>query len=104
MIGTPSEDGRPRDARGHFKKRAIPAASRRAVALKAGGQPLRTVAAACHYCGAPGRIHWITASWVTFEDLELDHVVPEYHGGDGSPANLVLACVPCNRRKGARYA
>lgn len=95
-------DNRPRDHRGHFKKKAIPAESRRALAVRHGGQPMQTTAASCHYCGAPGQIVWMSPSWVQFVDLEIDHVVPEFHGGTGAPSNLVLACVRCNRRKGAR--
>ncbi len=87
-----------------FKKKAIPAASRRGLAAANGAVPLRTTEASCHYCGAPGRIHWITTSWVWFEKLEMDHVHPESLGGDSSPANLVLACRRCNRSKGARHA
>ena len=44
----------------------------------------------------------MTASWVYFKGLELDHIVPELLGGDGSPDNIVLACQSCNRRKGWR--
>lgn len=93
-----------RSAKAAYKKKAIPAASRRGIAAANGCAPLRTTDAVCHYCGAPGRIHWITASWVWFEGLEMDHVVPEFHGGDSSPANLVLACRRCNRSKGASRA
>lgn len=87
-----------------FKKKAIPAASRRGLALANGAKPLETTDAACHYCGAPGRIHWITRSWVWFENLEMDHVKPESLGGNSLPKNLVLACRRCNRSKGARHA
>ena len=44
---------------------------------------------ACRYCGAHGR-------------LECDHVVPLSRGGRSDLENLVTACLPCNRRKGAR--
>jgi 5-methylcytosine-specific restriction endonuclease McrA len=66
------------------------------------------VDAPCHYCGTPGRIHWhIHASgkpsaWVSFTDLEMDHVTPESRGGSHEPDNLVLACRRCNRSKGWR--
>lgn len=92
------------DDRGRFVKRAIPAASRRAIANSHGCAPLSSIEAACHYCGAAGRIHWMTASWVWFEGLEMDHKKPEFLGGDSSPSNLVLACRPCNRSKGYRNA
>lgn len=87
-----------------FHKRAIPLASRRALAKAHGCQPLTAIDAKCHYCGAPGRIHWITPSWVWFEALEMDHVHPESLGGTSEPQNLVLACRRCNRSKGARHA
>lgn len=45
----------------------------------------------CVYCGA------------TDCKLEIDHQNPVELGGDNSPANLVPACVPCNRAKGPRY-
>jgi 5-methylcytosine-specific restriction endonuclease McrA len=38
--------------------------------------------------------------WPMFS-LELDHVIPEFHGGPSVAENLVLACQRCNRRKGA---
>jgi len=47
---------------------------------------------ACQYCGE------------TFasDDLTFDHVVPAAHGGGKNWENIATACVPCNRRKGAR--
>ena len=35
-------------------------------------------------------------------ELTLDHVVPRSSGGRSTWENLVLACVPCNVRKGSR--
>lgn len=88
-------------------KRAIPNESRRALARRAGCEPGSAVDAPCHYCGRPGRVCWTwkrldgtPGQWVTFQGLEIDHVVPEFHGGTSDPENLVLACRPCNRRKG----
>jgi len=43
----------------------------------------------CVYCGSKERIG-------------LDHVIPRSKGGSDSPDNLVAACFPCNRKKGAR--
>ena len=40
----------------------------------------------CIYCGTEG-------------DLEIDHIHPKSLGGTDSIQNLVLACVPCNRKK-----
>ena len=45
----------------------------------------------CHYCGC--RIDTSTAT--------LDHIVPQSQGGTHSVANLLLACKPCNAKKGA---
>lgn len=41
----------------------------------------------CRYCGEPGD--------------QIDHVVPIAMGGSNRISNLVLACQPCNSRKGA---
>lgn len=45
----------------------------------------------CQYCGRKMRT------------LTLDHVVPRRYGGPHSWENLVAACSPCNRRKGASW-
>lgn len=45
---------------------------------------------ACRYCGAAD------------VRLECDHVVPLSRGGKSVIWNLVTACVPCNRSKGAK--
>lgn len=88
-------------------KRAIPNATRVAVALRYGAVPGIGGLAACHYCGRPGRIAWwkrsngAPSSWVTFT-LEMDHVIPEALGGTEDPDNIVLACRRCNRSKGVR--
>jgi hypothetical protein len=44
----------------------------------------------CHYCGTRG------------ERLECDHVIPVSRGGTDDIWNLVTACRPCNRSKGAK--
>lgn len=44
----------------------------------------------CKYCVQPFPI----------EKLTFDHVVPRMRGGSTSIANLVLACMPCNNKKG----
>ena len=44
----------------------------------------------CQYCGTQSR------------DLTLDHVVPRRLNGDHTWANIVSACIPCNRRKASR--
>jgi 5-methylcytosine-specific restriction endonuclease McrA len=84
-----------------YKKKAIPCAVRREVAARAGAAPFGRYPCACHYCDEPGTIYWPTRSWVTFS-LELDHVLPEFHGGAGTAENIVLACRTCNRSRGHR--
>lgn len=46
----------------------------------------------CQYCGAQPGKHALT----------LDHVVPRARGGRTSWENIVVACGPCNQRKGNR--
>lgn len=46
----------------------------------------------CQYCG--GRF--------ASEDLTFDHVIPQAQGGRRGWDNIATACIPCNRRKGAR--
>jgi HNH endonuclease len=63
----------------------IPAALRAQVFDRAGGR--------CEYC----RVHE--------DDLpfshQIDHVIPLRHGGRTESQSLALACLECNRRKGA---
>lgn len=33
--------------------------------------------------------------------LQIEHVIPQKHGGDDSLDNLALACIDCNLRKGS---
>lgn len=44
----------------------------------------------CHYCSTP----------LTMYTATLDHVHPRSRGGSNRLDNLVLACAPCNTRKG----
>jgi 5-methylcytosine-specific restriction endonuclease McrA len=89
-----------------YKKKAIPDAVRRAVAKRYGAVPGEAVAARCDECGATGTIDWPRTtsgkpgSWVTFSGLELDHINPEFHGGEATDENLRLLCRRCNRSKG----
>lgn len=46
----------------------------------------------CQYCG-----HVVPRPESTY-----DHVVPRAHGGPTRWENVVIACVPCNQRKGGR--
>jgi 5-methylcytosine-specific restriction endonuclease McrA len=44
----------------------------------------------CQYCGTP----------VARPEATFDHVVPRAQGGRTCWENVVIACVPCNQRKG----
>lgn len=64
-----------------YRKRAIPEATRRAVALREGAVPGEGGPASCYWCDAPGRISWRRlydgrpGAWVAFPGLELDPVL-----------------------------
>lgn len=45
----------------------------------------------CEYC----RIHQDDVA----SRHQVDHVLSVKHGGDTTPENLALSCLPCNRRK-----
>jgi 5-methylcytosine-specific restriction endonuclease McrA len=45
----------------------------------------------CSYCAA-----------VVSERYEIDHFIPIARGGGHEPENIVIACMPCNRSKGAK--
>jgi len=62
----------------------IPAALRRLVEERANR--------CCEYCLLPEN--------VSFYTHEIDHVIPEKHGGKTDAANLALTCWRCNRHKG----
>lgn len=95
-----------------FKKKPIPLAIKRAVAIRHGAIPgERSSVVHCHYCGKQGEAHWPRnlkgepGGWVAIRGFDLDHVIPEFHGGSTTdPDNFVLACARCNRSKGHRYA
>lgn len=46
----------------------------------------------CQYCAAK----------VTLPEATYDHVVPRAQGGKTEWTNVVIACVPCNQKKGGR--
>ena len=46
----------------------------------------------CQYCGHKG----------SKSELNIDHLVPRSRGGESTWDNVVVACIPCNRRKGNR--
>lgn len=64
----------------------------------------RTVIVKCAYCETNGSIVWHDNCryWPVIDGLELDHVIPEYHGGPNTADNITLACRACNRKKGHR--
>lgn len=88
-----------------YQKRGVPERVRRGVAAKYGCPPGGTIIVRCAYCPKLGRITWFPrkdgggSCRVHFEH-ELDHVIPEVVGGSSEVDNIVLACMPCNRRKG----
>jgi 5-methylcytosine-specific restriction endonuclease McrA len=43
----------------------------------------------CQYCGS-------------IKQLTIDHVIPKSKGGKDTWENLVVACMPCNTKKGDR--
>ncbi|MBK0062172.1 MULTISPECIES: HNH endonuclease [unclassified Acinetobacter] len=45
-------------------------------------------------------VDWIISK---FPDLGLDHIEPEFKGGDSSSENLQTMCRSCNLAKGAKY-
>lgn len=47
---------------------------------------------ACQYCGRK----------LTHREATYDHVVPRSQGGPTGWKNVVIACTPCNQRKGGR--
>ena len=44
----------------------------------------------CHYCDI----------LVTYDEVQIDHVIPQSRGGSDAPHNLVLSCPRCNHIKG----
>jgi 5-methylcytosine-specific restriction endonuclease McrA len=46
----------------------------------------------CQYCG----------NRVPSNEFTLEHVIPKSQGGRTTWENIVVACIPCNRRKGDR--
>ena len=46
----------------------------------------------CQYCGRR----------VSLDGFSFEHVIPRAQGGRTSWENIVVACIPCNRKKGGR--
>ena len=53
------------------------------------------------YARDGGRCQYCISKVARFE-ATYDHVVPRAHGGKTTWENIVIACVPCNQRKGGR--
>lgn len=93
------------EAVARFKKRAIPSASKIAVALRFGATPGGTAKVDCVYCGAIGELWWPltytgkVGGHMIAKGFEFDHIFPESKGGTSDPENLTIACRPCNRAK-----
>jgi hypothetical protein len=87
------------------RKLAIPLAVRREVASKYGCEPGEEKDAKCYFCGEVGSMKWWRlysgkpSGWVSFNNLELDHFIPEASGGANSAPNIVLSCRSCNRSR-----
>ena len=64
---------------------------RRDVALTRRNLMLRDQATCQYCCGS-----------ATNREMTIDHVIPRSKGGPHAWTNVVLACGPCNRRKGSR--
>lgn len=45
-----------------------------------------------------GQCFWCDVA-LTFEEATLDHIITAGRGGPFKPKNLVLACLPCNKRR-----
>ena len=84
----------------YFKKATIPGFVRVHLAKQYGCILGERCPAWCVYCGASGEVIWWSGQWVTFDQLEMDHIFPEFLGGAMSVENIVLACRKCNRSKG----
>ncbi len=52
--------------------------------------------ATCEYCRMPQHLDRVS--------FEVEHVIPEKHGGATKTENLALACFFCNRYKGPNLA
>ena len=97
-IDHPSASKLPREP---YRKARVPDGIRREVAIRYGAKVGQPSMVTCHYCDAQGvAVLYSETGWASFVDLEMDHVIPEYRGGEMTAANIVLACQKCNRSKG----
>lgn len=102
-----SAQGQMRRVFAGYRKKPIPMPVKREVAARYGCVPGSCVEVTCAYCDQVGLVSWelkadgSPKALVKFDGLEMDHFVPESAGGTTTAENLVLACPPCNRSKGA---
>lgn len=47
----------------------------------------------CQYCG----------HYFPMDELNIDHVIPRFHGGGDSWENMVCSCIGCNSKKGHKH-
>lgn len=88
-----------------IRARQVPAASRRAVAIREEVAPGEATTIRCSYCPATAVATWplnlngSPSYWPLFGGFTLDHVLAVANGGSDDPENLVIACGPCNVAK-----
>ena len=88
-----------------FKKKAIPGASKIALAYRVGAIPGRSSQIDCAYCSVTGTLWWPltytgkVGAHMVATGFEIDHIHPESKGGSSDVDNLTFACRPCNRAK-----
>ncbi len=46
-----------------------------------------------------GRVCWYCGSDLSFQQIHIDHIVPQKNGGDDDISNLALTCKCCNVAK-----
>lgn len=47
----------------------------------------------CQYCH----------KFFPLDELNIDHVIPQHHGGESSWTNMVCSCIKCNSKKGHKF-
>jgi 5-methylcytosine-specific restriction endonuclease McrA len=88
-----------------FRKRRIPDAVKKAVALRLGFDMIaERFDTACADCGSPGQMVYLRRPGggrfdLTLDGLEWDHIRQEILGGTNDEKNIQLLCRPCSRKK-----
>ena len=86
----------------YFKKQRIPQNIRNQVITRDN--------CICQYCGKKGIFENFHGRFRVYEvvgidgkvPFEIDHIIPEFLGGESELDNLKLSCRKCNRSKGVR--